>query len=66
MNANHSKIVPIAISVAVAIFAVSMVARFALFSHYGIPGSYLLFALPGAGIGLVLLLLRLGVFAGSQ
>lgn len=66
MNTNRNRIVPIVIGVAIAIFAVSMLMRFVLFSEYGLPTSYLLFGLPGAGIGLLLLLLRLGVFAGSQ
>jgi hypothetical protein len=66
MNSNRNKVVPIVIGVAVAIFAISMLLRFALFTGYGIPSSYLLFGLPGAGIGLVVLLLRLGVFAGGH
>ncbi len=66
MNSSHNKIVPIVIGVAVAVFAISMLLRFALFTEYGIPTSYLLFGLPGAGIGLVVLLLRLGVFTGGQ
>jgi hypothetical protein len=66
VNTNHNKIVPIVIGVAVGIFVISMLLRFALFSEYGIPTSYLLFGLPGAGIGLVVLLLRLGVFTGGQ
>jgi hypothetical protein len=66
VNVNRNKVVPIAIAVAVSIFAISMLLRFAIFSQYGIPTSYLLFGLPGAGIGLVVLLLRLGVFTGGQ
>jgi hypothetical protein len=66
VNTNHNKVVPIIIGIAVGIFAISMLLRFALFSEYGIPTSYLLFGLPGAGIGLVVLLLRLGVFTGGQ
>jgi hypothetical protein len=66
VNTNHNRIVPIVIGAAVAIFAISMLLRFALFSEYGIPTSYLLVGLPGAGIGLVVLLLRLGVFTGGQ
>jgi uncharacterized membrane protein len=52
VNTRHHKIVPIDIGIAVGIFAVSMLLRFVLFSEYGIPTSYLLFGLPGAGIGL--------------
>jgi hypothetical protein len=66
VNTNHNKIVPIVIGGVAVIFAISMVLRFVLFSEYGIPTSYLLFGLPGAGIGLVVLLLRLGVFGGGQ
>lgn len=66
MNNNRNKVVPIVIGAAVAIFTLSMVLRFALFTEYGISSSYLLFGLPGAGIGLMVLLLRLGVFAGNQ
>jgi hypothetical protein len=66
VNTHRNKIVPIVIGAAVAIFAISMALRFVLFTEYGIPSSYLLFGLPGAGIGLVLLLLRLGVFTSGH
>ena len=66
MNTNRNKIVPIVIGAAVAIVTISILLRFVLFSGYGIPSSYLFLGLPGAGIGLLVLLLRLGVFGNSQ
>ena len=59
---NNNKVVVTVLAVVVGLFALSMVMRFVMLSEYGISGSWMYFGLPFGGIGLVVLLLRLGVF----
>jgi hypothetical protein len=45
-----------------ALFAISLVVRFAVLSQFGLPGGWMLyFGLPVGGIGLLIVLLRLGL-----
>lgn len=59
---NNNKVVVTVLAVVVGLFALSMVMRFVMLSEYGISGSWMYFGLPFGGIGLVVLLLRLGLF----
>jgi hypothetical protein len=59
---NNNKVVVTVLAVVVGLFALSMVMRFVMLSQYGISGSWMYFGLPFGGIGLVVLLLRLGLF----
>jgi hypothetical protein len=59
---NNNKVVVIVVGAVVALFAVSMVMRFVMLSEYGVSGSWMYFGLPMGGVGLVVLLLRLGLF----
>ena len=63
---NNNKVVAIALGAVAAIFAISLVARFFLLSQYGLPGSWMYVGLPFGGIGLVLLLVRLGLLNFGQ
>ena len=58
---NNNKVVVIVLSAVAALFAVSMVMRFVMLSEYGVSGSWMYFGLPMGGVGLVVLLLRLGL-----
>jgi hypothetical protein len=62
MNTNNKPMVLVLAAIA-ALFAVSLVIRFAFLSQFGLPGGWLLYlALPIGGIGtLILVLVRLGV-----
>jgi hypothetical protein len=64
---NNNKVVAIVIGAVVALFALSFVVRLVVLSEYGIPGSWMFFGLPFGGIGIVVLLLRLGLlnFGGA-
>jgi hypothetical protein len=62
----NNKIIAIAVSSIAALFALSLVARFVLFSEYGVSGGWMFFGLPFGGIGIVVLLLRLGVLNSGQ
>ncbi|MGX9788866.1 SHOCT domain-containing protein [Mycobacterium sp. MMS18-G62] len=53
--------VAIAIGAIVAVFGLSILMRFVVLSQYGVPGSWMYFGLPFGGIGVLLLLLRLGL-----
>jgi hypothetical protein len=65
MHVNN-RILAIAIGSIVALMAVSVVVRFVALSEYGASGGWMFFGLPFGGIGIVLLLLRLGVFSSTQ
>ena len=58
---NNNKVVAIVLGAVAALFALSMVMRFVMLSEYGISGSWMYFGLPMGGIGLFVLLLRLGL-----
>src|ERR1700760_1933831 len=58
---NNNKLVAIVIGAVVALFALSFVVRFVMLSEYGMSGSWMYFGLPFGGIGIVVLLLRLGL-----
>jgi hypothetical protein len=58
---NHKPFILLAAAVA-ALFAISFVVRFVALSEMGLPGGWMLFLfLPAGGIGLLVVLLRLGV-----
>ena len=58
---NNNKVVAIVLGAVAALFALSLLMRFVLLSEYGVPGGWMYFGLPIGGIGLVVLLLRLGL-----
>ena len=62
MNTNNKPMV-LVLGAIVALFAFSLVVRFAFLSQFGLPGGWLFYlALPIGGIGtLILLLVRLGL-----
>jgi hypothetical protein len=61
MNNNNKPIVILAGAIA-ALFAVSFLVRFVALSQLGVPGGWmLLFCLPAGGIGLLVVLLRIGL-----
>jgi hypothetical protein len=64
MNNNNKPIVILAGAIA-ALFAVSFVVRFVALSQLGLPGGWmLLFCLPAGGVGLLVVLLRIGLHNG--
>ena len=58
---NNNKVVAIVLGAVAALFALSLLMRFVLLSEYGVPGGWMYFGLPIGGIGLVVVLLRLGL-----
>lgn len=61
MNNNNKPFILVAAAIA-ALFAISFVVRFVALSEMGLPGGWMLFlCLPAGGIGLVVVLLRLGM-----
>ena len=61
MNNNNKPFVLLAGAIA-ALFAISFVVRFVVLSEMGLPGGWmLLFCLPAGGIGLLVVLMRLGM-----
>jgi len=61
MNTNNKPFVLLAAAIA-ALFTISFVVRFVALSEMGLPGGWMLFLfLPAGGIGLLVVLLRLGV-----
>jgi hypothetical protein len=67
MNSNNKPVVILAAAIA-ALFAISFVVRFVALSNLGVStGWMLMFCLPAGGIGLLVVLLRLGLLnSGSQ
>lgn len=64
---NHNKPVLLVAGAIAAVFAILFVVRFVALSELGLPGGWMLmFALPAGGIGLLILLLRLGLFNFGQ
>jgi hypothetical protein len=63
----NNKVIAIVIGAIVAIFGLSLLMRFIVLSQYGVPGSWVYFGLPFGGIGVLMLLLRLGLLgAGAK
>ena len=62
---GNNKVVTIAVGAVAALFALSLVMRFVLLSQYGLSGGWIFFGLPFGGVGLFVLLLRLGIINGS-
>jgi hypothetical protein len=61
MNANNKPVILLAAAIA-ALFTISLVVRFVALSAMGLPGGWMLFlCLPAGGIGLLVVLLRLGM-----
>jgi hypothetical protein len=58
---NNNKVAAIVLGAVAALLALSFVARFVLFSQYGLSGGWMFFALPFGGIGVLVLVLRLGL-----
>jgi len=58
---HNTKVIAIVLGAVAALFAVSLLIRFVLLSEYGVPGGWMYFGLPMGGIGLVVVLLRLGL-----
>jgi hypothetical protein len=58
---NNNKVVTIAVGAVAALLVLSVLMRFVLMSMYGVSGSWMYFGLPIGGIGIVVLLLRLGL-----
>jgi len=58
---NNNKPVLVLAGAIAAVFAISFVVRFVALSELGLPSGWMLFALPAGGIGLLILLLRLGL-----
>jgi hypothetical protein len=58
---NNKPVILVAVGIA-ALFAVSFVVRFVALSEMGLPGGWMLFlCMPAGGIGLLVVLLRLGL-----
>ena len=58
---KNNPVVTIVLGAGAALLALSLIGRFVLLSDYGVSGGWLFFGLPFGGIGLFVLLLRLGV-----
>jgi hypothetical protein len=62
----NNKVIAIALGSITALFAISLVVRFVLFSEYGPSSGWMFVGLPFGGVGILVLLLRLGVFNSGQ
>jgi hypothetical protein len=58
---NNNKTITVVVGAVVALLALSYVVRFVMLSEYGFSGSWMYFGLPFGGIGIIVLLLRLGL-----
>jgi hypothetical protein len=58
---NNNNVIGIVLAAVAALFALSFVVRFVLLSQYGLSGGWIFFALPFGGIGVLVLVLRLGL-----
>jgi hypothetical protein len=66
MNNNNKPFILVAAAIA-ALFAISFVVRFVALSEMDLPGGWMLFlCLPAGGIGLLVVLLRLGMLSSSS
>jgi putative oligomerization/nucleic acid binding protein len=61
MPVKNNQVVAIVLGAGAALLAVSLLVRFVLLSEYGVSGGWIFFGLPFGGIGVFVLLLRLGV-----
>jgi hypothetical protein len=61
MPVKNNQVVAIVVGAGAALLALSLVVRFVILSEYGASGGWLFYGLPFGGIGLFVLLLRLGV-----
>lgn len=58
---KNNKVITIAVAAFATVFLLSLALRFVFLSQYGFSGGWVYFGLPFGGIGILLLLLRLGV-----
>ncbi len=66
MNSNNKRFILVAAAIA-ALFAISFVVRFVALSEMGLPGGWMLFlCLPAGGIGLLVVLFRLGLLSSGH
>jgi hypothetical protein len=63
LNNDNNKIIAIVVGAVAALFFIGFVVRFIVLSQYGYAGPWIWFAIPAGGIGLVVLVLRLGLLA---
>jgi hypothetical protein len=63
---NSNKGIAIALAAVGAVLALSLLVRFVVLSQYGVSGGWMYLALPFGGIGVVVLLLRLGLLNRGQ
>jgi hypothetical protein len=63
---GNNKVVTIAVGAVAAVFALSLIMRFVLLSQYGLSGGWIFLGLPFGGIGVLVLLLRLGIINGGS
>jgi hypothetical protein len=63
---NNNKVVAIVLGGFAALLGLSLLVRFVLLSQYGVSGGWMYFGLPIGGIGLIVLLLRLGLLNFSE
>jgi hypothetical protein len=57
----NNKVIAVVVGAVVALFAVSLLVRFGLLSQAGVPAGWLYFGLPVGGIGVLLVLVRVGL-----
>jgi hypothetical protein len=62
----NNKVIAIVLGAVAALFALTLVARFVLLSQYGLSGGWIFFALPFGGIGVLVLLLRVGLLSSGN
>jgi hypothetical protein len=60
---NNNKVIAIVVGAVAGLFFLGFIVRFIILSQYGYTGPWIWFAIPFGGIGLVVLLLRLGLLA---
>jgi hypothetical protein len=58
---NNNKAIVITVGAVVALLTLSFVVRFLMLSEYGVSGGWIYYGLPLGGIGVVVLMLRLGL-----
>ena len=63
---DNNKVVAIVLGGFAALFGLSLLVRFVLLSQYGVSGGWMYFGLPIGGVGLVVLLLRLGLLTFGE
>lgn len=63
---NNNKAVTIVVGAVGALIVLSLIVRFVVLSQYGVSSGWMFFALPFGGIGVIVLLLRLGLLNFGQ